>query len=40
MNREEVKSLQEFEQKFIASQESLEADFEKVFWENYWELLA
>jgi hypothetical protein len=40
MNFDDIKSLEEFEKKFIYSQEPLEPKFEKVFWENYWELLS
>lgn len=32
--------LLEFNRKFIAAQEPLEPEFEKVFWDNYWDLLA
>ena len=35
----EPKSLEEWTKDFIESQEPLGEEFEKVFWENYWELL-
>lgn len=35
-----TKSVDEFVKKFIESQQPLEPEFEKVFWDNYWELLG
>ncbi len=32
--------LREFNKKFIEAQEPLEPEFEKMFWDNYWDLLA
>lgn len=39
MKFQDIKSLEEFEEKFIESQEPLGHEFEKVFWENYWEII-
>lgn len=39
-SEDEKTVLMEFNKKLIESQKPLEPEFEKVFWDNYWDLLA